>query len=309
MSKPLPICVAIPTYGREDVLVATIRQFLEQAPRAAEILVVDQTPLHETATDVQLSRWHEDGAINWIRLLHPSQPGALNVALRQARQPILLFLDDDIRIEPGFVAAHARHYANPDVWAVAGQVLQPGEAPLQGYEHKAGTGPFADFHFPFRSATPGWIANGMSGNLSVRRDRALAIGGFDENFLPPVSYRFDNDFCRRIVRAGGKIYFDPEARIHHLRAERGGTRSSGSHLTSASPKHGQGDYYFALKQGLSMSAIGYLLRRPFREVRTRFHLRHPWWIPVKLLGEFRALLQAVSLHIKGPTYLRDHDRS
>jgi hypothetical protein len=47
----------------------------------------------------------------------------------------------------------------------------------------------------------------------------------------------------------------------------------------------------------------YLLRRPLREVRTRFHLRHPWWIPVKLLGELRALVQALSLSRRPPLLL------
>ena len=43
--------------------------------------------------------------------------------------------------------------------------------------------------------------------------------------------------------------------------------------------------------------------RPFREVRTRFHLRHPWFVPVKLLGEMRALLLALRLWRQGPRLL------
>jgi GT2 family glycosyltransferase len=120
----------------------------------------------------------------------------------------------------------------------------------------------------------------MSGNMCLRREAALTLGGFDENFLPPVSYRFDSDFCKRLIRAGGKIRFEPSARIYHLRAARGGTRSVGCHLTSASPVHGVGDYYFAFRQGFNLATLGYVLRRPLREVRTRFHLRRPWWIPV-----------------------------
>ncbi len=38
-----------------------------------------------------------------------------------------------------------------------------------------------------------------------------------------------------------------------------------------------------------MEAWKYSVSRVFREVRTRFHLTHPWWIPVKLVGEARAL--------------------
>jgi hypothetical protein len=141
----------------------------------------------------------------------------------------------------------------------------------------------------------------MAGNLSMRRERVLQLGGFDENFVG-VAYRFETDLCRRLSRAGGRILFQPSATIRHLRFPSGGTRSHGNHLTSPSPAHGVGDYYFALRQGVSPSVLGYILRRPVREVCTRFHLRHPWWMPVKCLGEMTALLWAVVLALRGPRY-------
>ncbi len=299
----LPLTVAIPTFGRDNVLTDTIAALLEQVPGAAEILIVDQTPQHDAPTQALLEHWHNERRIRWIRLGLPSQPGALNHALRLATQPMVLMLDDDIRIAPGFLEAHCAAFSDESIWMVVGQVLQPGEAPLPGHLHHASSAPLADLEFPFRSSTPAWISNGMSGNMTVRRERALELDGFDENFLPPVSYRFDTDFCKRLIRAGGRIRFEPKARIDHLRASRGGTRSVGSHMTSSSPVHGVGDYYFALRQGLSPATLGYMLKRPFREVRTRFHLRRPWWIPVKLLGEVRAFWLALRLLARGPKRL------
>jgi GT2 family glycosyltransferase len=299
----LTLTVAIPTYCREQVLLDTVRQLLGQTPTALEILILDQTPVHEPETDQQLSAWHDAGLIRWMRLSAPSQPGALNVALREAAGDLVLFLDDDIRVDAGFLTAHLQGFHDQQIWAVAGQVLQPGEIPDVHYRHELGSGPFTDCGFLFRSAVPAIIENGMSGNLSVRRDRALQLGGFDENFLPPVAYRFDNDFCKRLCRAGGKIQFEPQARIYHLRAARGGTRNNSNHLTSSSPEHGVGDYYFAMKQSAGMARWRYVVRRLFREVRTRFHLRHPWWIPVKLLGELRAIRLAHRLIRQGPALI------
>jgi len=303
----LPVTVAIPTFGREQILLDTIEMFLLQDPPAAEILVLDQTVAHEQETDDRLGEWERSGRIRWLRLPEPSQPAALNVALRHSTQPFALFLDDDIHIDQGFIRAHYEAFDAEEIWAVAGQVLQPGEEEDQQYVHPPCSGPFADCNFLFRSSKKVFVQNGMSGNLCVRRARALEIGGFDENFTPPVAYRFDNEFCKRLCRAGGTIVFEPRARIYHLRAQRGGTRTNSNHLTSMSPEHGVGDYYFALRCARGLDRWRYVFRRPLREVLTRFHLKHPWWIPVKLIGEMRALLWAYHLVRQGPRLMASNE--
>ncbi len=283
------VSVVIPTYCREQVLLDTIRVVLNQNPLPKEILVVDQSPGHETPVEQQLQAWHDEGLIRWIRLAEPSIPKSMNHGLRLATQPIVLFLDDDLTAATTLLDWHWKTYQQfPDAVAVVGQVLQPSEAPRDVPAKAPRTGLRADLEFPFFRSEADWVANVMAGNLSVKRDYALKIGGFDENFIG-VAYRFETEFARRLIAGGGKIRFCPEASINHLRAERGGTRSSGSHLTSADPKYGMGDYYYAFLHGGPREAWRYSLHRLFREVRTKFHLRHPWWIPVKLLGELRAL--------------------
>ena len=87
-----------------------------------------------------------------------------------------------------------------------------------------------------------------------------------------------------------------------MRAPSGGTRTYGCHLRSGRPEHAVGDYYFALRNGRGLERVRYITGRLFREVRTRFHLRHPWWIPVKLVAEVRGLLWALRLARRGPQY-------
>ena len=144
----------------------------------------------------------------------------------------------------------------------------------------------------------------MAGNLSINRQKVLAIGGFDEAFSPPVASRFETEFAKRVIAQGEKIWFESQASINHLQAKSGGTRSQGSHLTSASPIYGVGDYYYALRQGQGWERIWYIMRKPFREVRTKFHLTHPWWIPIKLVGEIRAFAQAYQLASTPPQLLK-----
>ena len=103
----IPVSIAIPTYGREQVLLETVQLLLEQSPRAAEILVVDQTPQHEPATAHQLEEWDQRGEIRLIRRSLPSIPAAMNAALQAASSPLVLYLDDDLIPAAGLIAAHA----------------------------------------------------------------------------------------------------------------------------------------------------------------------------------------------------------
>ncbi|CAK9009170.1 Alpha-D-kanosaminyltransferase (2'-deamino-2'-hydroxyneamine 1-alpha-D-kanosaminyltransferase) (Glycosyltransferase KanE) (Kanamycin biosynthesis protein E), partial [Durusdinium trenchii] len=253
------------------------------------VVVVDQTPEHDAPTEAILSEWSRDGEIIWDRPKIASQPAAMNRALQLATTPLILFLDDDVEPAPGFVQAHALAHEEDETWIVVGQIIQPWQEPTD-IEPPPSKDPLkADFEFPFHSTRPAVIQNVMSGHMSVRVDRALSLGGFDENFKG-AAYRFDTEFGRRVMREGGLIRFDPQASLKHLRVARGGTRIQGNHLASASPTHGVGDYYFAMCHGWSLQTTRYMAYRMMREVCTRFHLKHPWYIGVKLIGEIRALL-------------------
>ncbi len=288
MNASYSVSAVIPTYRRERVLLDTLDCLLALAMPLAEILVLDQTERHELATEMRLEELHDQGRIRWFKLETPSIPHAMNRGLLEARQDIVLFLDDDIRPEPELIAAHrAAHLAHADV-LVAGRVIQPWE------ENK-------DFsaieEFCFAGLKPAWIDEFMGGNFSVRRDTALSLGGFDENFVR-VAYRFEAEFAHRWRASGRRIYFEPAACLHHLKDSGGGTRTYGEHLTTWRPDHAVGAYYFCLRTG----TIGEFLLRPFRSVATRHHLRRPWWIPLTLVAELRGMAWALVLFARGPRY-------
>ena len=291
-SAHLEITVAIPTYRRESVLLDTLDYLLALNPAAAEILVLDQTEQHEPATASRLSELHNSERIRWLKLTQPSIPQAMNRGLLEATRDIVLFVDDDIRPEPELIAAHlATHRTHEDV-LVAGRVIQPWE---EGRDFST------DVHLHFAGLKPTWIREFIGCNFSVRRDTALALGGFDENFVR-VAYRFEAEFAYRLRASGRRIYFEPAACLHHLRDSGGGTRSYGEHLTTCKPDHAVGAYYFCLRTGPSWAALREFTLRPFRAVATRHHLRNPWWIPVTLLAELRGMAWALVLYARGPRH-------
>ncbi len=284
-----PVSIAIPTYRREAMLVDTVQSLLRLAIPAAEVLVLDQTERHEPDTEHFLRTQAAAGNLRWLRLPDPSIPKAMNVGLLEATQPLVLFLDDDIRPEPNLVAAHAAaHGAHADV-LVAGKVLQPWD---EGRDFSR------DSRFHFAADRPHWISEFMGGNFSVRRGTALALGGFDENFVR-VAYRFEAEFAHRVLASGRRIYYEPAACLHHLKAGSGGTRSYGEHLTTWRPDHAVGAYYYGLRTG----TVKEFLVRPWRAIATRYHLRHPWRIPATLLAELTGMAWAVALFARGPRRL------
>ena len=287
MSESVPLTVAIPTFGRNRVLVETLQYLLALPIRAAEIIVVDQTPTHDAETESKLKELADAGAIRWLRLKEPSIPAAMNRALRAARSDLVLFLDDDILPDQDLVAAHFAAHAESQAPLVAGRVLQPWD---EGRDFSAVT----DSHH-FTSLKPAQIREFMGGNFSVNKGLALSVGGFDENFVR-VAYRFEAEFAHRWLQAGWSIAYEPLACLHHLKVDSGGTRSYGHHLTTWLPAHSVGAYYFALRANTPRE----FLARPFGAIATRYHLRHPWRIPATLIAEFGGMLWALALYLRGP---------
>jgi len=296
MSDFLPITVAIPTYQREQVLLDTLDYLLALTPRAAEILVLDQSEQHEPTTGHRLGELNDGGHIRWLRLCTPSIPQAMNRALLEAKQAIVIYMDDDIRPEPDLLVAHCIAHAEYVDVLIAGRVIQPWE---EGHDFSA------DETFHFACTKSFWIEEFMGGNFSVRRDTALALGGFDENFVR-VAYRFEAEFAHRFRASGRCIRFEPSACLHHLKVSAGGTRTYGEHLTTVKPDHAVGAYYYALRTRNGGRWLREFLVRPLRAVATRHHLRHPWWIPVTLLAEVRGMIWALTLHWRGPRHLKSN---
>lgn len=296
LSYPLAVSIVIPTYRREEVLLDTIAYLLRLGPAPVEILIVDQTPEHEKETELALNKLAQAGKIRWLRLSEPSITHAMNVGLQQASQAIVLFLDDDIIPCADLIAAHAIAQSKPGCNVVVGQVLQPGEVPISGKG--------IDGKFQFCSTQRQFVGEFIGCNFSVKREEALRLGGFDENFVQ-VAYRYEAEYSSRVLAAGGRILFEPDASIRHLKTTAGGTRSYGQHLTTIKPSHSVGEYYYALRAKGITNRWFKILARPLRSIRTRHHLTRPWWILPTLVAEALGLIWALFLALRGPRLIAD----
>ena len=287
------LTIAIPSYGREQVLLNSLSALIDLLAINCELLLVDQTPAHEPAVEDQLKQWQAQGYLHWIRQSPPSITAAMNRALLEAKGDHVLFLDDDIQPDPDLLSAHQSAIARNPAALIAGRVLQPW--------HGGRPDP-ADSSFSFNTLESCQTTHFIGCNFSLPRERAVALGGFDQHFVR-VAYRFEEEFAYRWCSAGYTIQYEPKALIHHLRAERGGTRSYGQHLTTTQPSHAVGRYYFLLRTMPLLAALIASASALAQSVRSRHHLRRPWWIPFTLFAELRGLAWALRLHSRGPKLL------
>jgi GT2 family glycosyltransferase len=297
------ISVAIPTYEREEILLDTLNQLLVLNHPACEILVIDQTTSHRSETAVALEKLAIKGSILWHRLNEPSIPKAMNHALKVTKAEVVLFVDDDIELTSDLVFEHAKEYEDPDTACVAGRVVQPWERELDEGEDAWMDGRSSDPDaFRFNSGKRTDVNRFMGGNFSIRREVALNLGGFDENFVR-AAYRFEAEFASRMLLSGSRILFQPAASLIHLKENTGGTRSFGDHLRSIWPAHSVGRYYYLLMANQAHHRFRKIVLGPLYAVHTRHHLTRPWWIPVTLLSELSGMVWALWLFVRGPKYI------
>jgi GT2 family glycosyltransferase len=230
MSLPL-ISIIIPTYGREQVLCDTLADVLRQDYPNFEVLVVDQTPSHEPETQAYLEKLTGDRAIQWFRLEWASLPGARNYGVRRAAGSIILFLDDDVQLPPGFLAAHVQNYQErSEVGAVAGRVLDrqklaEAEAGLtiEQLPAEANDPAIGWFHLNLvHTLKPQPVLTARGCNMSFRRAIFEQHNiWFDERFRGSA-VREESDFCLRLRSTPYQIWYDPNAYLVHLGEETGG---------------------------------------------------------------------------------------
>jgi GT2 family glycosyltransferase len=207
--------LVIPSYNREELLVQTLRCALAQDHAGLEILLIDQTRSHEPATQAFLDE--NRARITHVRPDFASVTQARNDGLRRARGDVIIFIDDDVSFEPGFVAAHLAAHAD-GTHVVQGRVTEQGSKHPSQPTWLTGSLRFKGGDNYDRDG----VTNNITGcNFSIRREVIERIGFFDENFKG-VSVREESDFARRAFKAGLTFKFSAAAALFHHRSMTGG---------------------------------------------------------------------------------------
>lgn len=185
--------------------------------RPDQVLVVDASPDDRTAAVVARYPW-----ATWIAF--PGGAGHMtrsrNAALHHATGDVVAFLDDDANVQPQWLGAVVRAFADPTVGAVAGRTLngQPGEE-AEGVDRIGLLLPDGELTGNF-AADPGEVRDvdhGIGANMSFRRDVLAELGGFRDDF-PGTALREDTDMFLRVRALGYRAVFVPDAVAVHVAA-------------------------------------------------------------------------------------------
>ncbi|MEO0769128.1 MAG: hormogonium polysaccharide biosynthesis glycosyltransferase HpsN [Cyanobacteria bacterium J06649_4] len=234
-TEPL-ISVVIPTYGREGVLCDSITSVLAQTYPAFELIVVDQTKDHEPETQAFLDGLASEGKIQLYQVPWASLPAARNYAIERANGSIFLFLDDDVELPEGCLAAHAKGFeGRPEVGAIAGRVFdrmkltESTKPEIETLPPEAMDPGIAWYHIDLVHTTkPQQVLTARGCNMSFRRAVFEKYGlRFDERFQGSA-VREESDFCLRLRKTGMIIWYEPDAHLVHLGEETGGCHDIGT---------------------------------------------------------------------------------
>lgn len=208
-----PLSVVVPTRDRPHLLEGCLAALRAAAGPEDQVIVVDSCSRGpETA---ELAARYGFGLVRCDR---PGASRARNAGWRAARHGVVAFVDDDVRVGPGWAdGLRAAAGSHPEASFFTGRLgVAPddhgGERPVAVFDEAEGfsidAGVLVDF--------------GHGANLAVRRPALEAVGGFDEQFGPGARWRAaeDLDLVDRLLRRGLDGRYVPAAAATHVQWRR-----------------------------------------------------------------------------------------
>lgn len=201
----LRVSIVIPVYNRASLIGSVIEALLDQAYRPFEIIIVDDGSTDNTERIVSSYQ------VKYIYQENRGPAAARNRGFRESGGDIIAFIDSDCIARKDWLENLIKGFDSPEVGAVAGSydIANP-ESLLSRLIHE---------EIKWRhSGFKGYIRAFGSYNVAIRREVFEKVGGFDETYRTASGE--DNDLSYRILKAGYKIRFMPDALVAHYHTEK-----------------------------------------------------------------------------------------
>lgn len=231
LARAPTVSVLICTRNHPDSVRATVRSILRShyPPDRYEVIVVDNAS--GTDAPVSLAEAELEGKAP-VRVVREPEPGlawARNKGLQEATGEIVVFADDDVEVNRGWLATLVGTFDRGERVGAASGMTLPGalETPAQRWVEGFG-GRVRGFEtrvydllnppqdqplFPFSLGDLG-----AGRNMAFRRELLKRLGGFDPALGPPGPLAVDAsdiDALLRVLLSGREVVHDPTAIVWH----------------------------------------------------------------------------------------------
>jgi GT2 family glycosyltransferase len=235
--KSAPIDVAVLTAGRFDLLEKCLDAIYREAQLTPlNIQILDNGSDAKERTDhtslftYQPEKDPNKGVISFLSKRLPKNMGfplGANENARMGKAPIIMFISDDIELQPGAIEKVLERFKEPNIGIVGIKLIFPPSStdknrPAGKTQH---CGLAVNVRGDIIHPLVGWSTNNPKTNvsrdvwgvtgacLSIRRNLFNKLGGFDPVY--GVGTFEDADLCMKTRQSGNRVFLEAQAQGYH----------------------------------------------------------------------------------------------
>ena len=229
MSTGIIVSVVIPTYKRSISLLCALQSIITQQTNFGfEVLVMDNGCDLALQAEIGLVARQAAIPVRYIAVPEIGLHNARHAGVRAAQGEILVFVDDDIIADQGWIQAIVGTFNDPDVHLVGGRNLPSYEEPpptwLEAFWTRNPNGTawcgflsLLDYGNKVCEIDPMYV---WGVNFAIRKKTLGSLGGFHPDSVPWELRRYRGDgesaVTFEVKRLGLKSTYQPEALVYHI---------------------------------------------------------------------------------------------
>lgn len=204
------VSIIVPVYNEEKVVAESVRSLLDLDYPNYEIIIVNDGSTDDTKKVAETLVGYQKGRYNEIKVSLIDKPNggksrALNAGIRYSKAEFVLCMDGDSQLNEDSLKLAVRHFTNPEIGAVAGnvKVMNRGKffTDLQALEYIEGLNMARSAQSFIK------LVNIIPGPIGLFRKKAIEEAGFYSS----DTFAEDADLTLKILANGWKIYYEPNS--------------------------------------------------------------------------------------------------
>ena len=204
------VSIIVPVYNEEKVVVDSVKSLLELDYSNYEIIVVNDGSTDKTKEVAETLVGYQKGLRGNVKVSLINKPNggksqALNAGIKHSKAEIVLCMDGDSQLTPNSLNVAVRHFVNPEIGAVAGnvKVINRGKlfTDLQALEYIEG------LNMARSAQSFVKLVNIIPGPIGIFRKKAIEEAGYYSS----DTFAEDADLTLKILANGWKIYYEPNS--------------------------------------------------------------------------------------------------